>query len=275
MSAPTLTANPRLTQVFDGLLTTLRQFIRDNQITHAEYRSAVAFMLETAAQGEIPLLMDVLLEATVDQVDGAGRPGSASAVEGPFYVPDAPAMKSPAVLPHRKDEPGEVLFISGTVRSTEGTSLAGAIVDVWQADARGAYSHFNIPEAEAPFNLRAHVSADKDGGFEVQTWLPASYEIPKHGPTGTLLKATGRHAWRPAHVHFRLSYPGFQTLTTQLFVADDPWIDSDVVGAVKAPLVINFERHTDPGELRSRGQQLPFRTARYDFQLASAMAKAA
>jgi catechol 1,2-dioxygenase len=275
MSAQTPTANPRLTSVFDGLMATLRQFIRDNQITHAEYRNAVAFMLETAAKGEIPLLMDVLLEATVDQVDSAGRPGSASAVEGPFYLPDAPAMKSPAVLPHRKDEPGEVLFLSGTVRSTDGVPLAGATVDVWQADARGAYSHFNVPAAEAPFNLRARVSADKDGGFEIQTWLPASYEIPKHGPTGTLLKATGRHAWRPAHVHFRLSHPGFATLTTQLFVADDPWIDSDVVGAVKAPLVINFERHADAAEMRARDQQRPFRTARYDFVLASAMAKAA
>jgi catechol 1,2-dioxygenase len=161
------------------------------------------------------------------------------------------------------------------VRSTDGVPLAGATVDVWQADARGAYSHFNVPAAEAPFNLRARVSADKDGGFEIQTWLPASYEIPKHGPTGTLLKATGRHAWRPAHVHFRLSHPGFATLTTQLFVADDPWIDSDVVGAVKAPLVINFERHADAAEMRARDQQRPFRTARYDFVLASAMAKAA
>lgn len=275
MSATTLTPSPRLKQVFDKLLVNLRQFIRDNQIDHDEYRQAVAFMLETADKGEIPLLMDVLLEATVDQVDSVGRDGTASSVEGPFYVADAPAMKSPAVVPHRPNEPGEVLFVSGTVRSTDGTPLAGAIVDIWQADAQGAYSHFNIPKADAPFNLRARVSADQDGGFEIQTWLPAPYQIPKDGPTGSILKATGRHPWRPAHLHFRLSHPGFETLTTQLFVHDDPWIDSDVVGAVKAPLVIRFDRHDSPAELKARGQQRPFRTARYDFVLGSAIARAA
>ncbi len=275
MSAKTMTPSPRLKQVFDKLLVNLRQFIRDNQINHEEYRHAVAFVLETAEKGEIPLLMDVLLEATVDQVDSHGRDGSASSVEGPFYLPDAPAMKSPAVVPHRANEPGEVLFVSGTVRSTDGAPLAGAIVDIWQADAEGAYSHFNIPAADAPFNLRARVSADKDGGFEIQTWVPAPYQIPKHGPTGAVLEATGRHPWRPAHLHFLLSHPGFQSLTTQLFVADDPWIDSDVVGAVKAPLVIDFVRHDDPAELKARGLKHPFRTARYDFVLPSAIAKAA
>ncbi len=273
MSA-TNSSNARLKELFDAMLETARQFIREHDLTHAEYRQAVAFALEVAEKGEIPLFVDVLLEATVDQVDGAGREGTASSVEGPFYVPDAPAMKSPAVLPHRENEPGEVLFLSGTVRATDGTPLSGATVDIWQADAEGAYSHFNIPQAEAPFNLRARIATDKDGGFEVQTWVPASYEIPKHGPTGEILKATGRHAWRPAHVHFRLSHPGFQTLTTQLFVSDDPWIDSDVVGAVKAPLVIDFARHDKPEELRERGQKRPFRTAKYDFVLASAMAKA-
>lgn len=271
----TQSSSPRLKELFDAMLDSARQFIRDHHLTHAEYRQAVAFALEVAEKGEIPLFLDVLFEATVDQVDSAGREGTASSVEGPFYIPNAPAMKSPAVLPHRANEPGEVLFLSGTVRSNDGAPLADAIVDVWQADAEGAYSHFNIPPADAPFNLRARVATDKDGGFEIQTWLPASYEIPKHGPTGEILKATGRHAWRPAHVHFRLSHPGFQTLTTQLFVSDDPWIDSDVVGAVKAPLVINFERHSKPEELRERGQQHPFRTVRYDFVLASSMAKAA
>ena len=275
MGANTVASSPRLKQVFDKLLVNLRQFIRDNQLSHEEYRHAVAFMLETAEKGEIPLLMDVLLEATVDQVDSAGREGSASSVEGPFYLPEAPAMKSPAVLPHRAQEPGEVLFVSGTIRSTDGAPLAGAILDIWQADATGAYSHFNLPAGDAPFNLRGRVSADKDGGFEIQTWVPAPYQIPKDGPTGAVLKATGRHPWRPAHIHFRLSHPGFQTLTTQLFVANDPWIDSDVVGAVKAPLVIDFVHHDDPAEIRARGLKQPFRTAHYDFVLPFAIAKAA
>jgi catechol 1,2-dioxygenase len=273
MSEHRISPSPRLKKVFDELLVTLRQFIRDHQVNHEEYRQAVAFVLETARVGEIPLLMDVLLEATVDQVDSHRRTGTASSVEGPFYVASAPAMKSPAVLPHRANEPGEVLLLSGSVRSTGGSPLAGAIVDVWQADAEGNYSHFNIPEQAAPFNLRARVSTDDDGGFEIQTRFPAPYQIPNSGPTGAVLQATGRHPWRPAHVHFRLSHPGFVTLTTQLFVSGDPWIDSDVVGAVKPSLVIDFDRHQDAAELRERGQERPFRTARYDFVLESAVGK--
>jgi catechol 1,2-dioxygenase len=275
MGTQQITPSPRLKKVFDQLVVTLRGFIREHRIHHDEYRQAVAFLLDTAQKGEIPLLMDVLLEATVDQVDSVGRSGTASSVEGPFYVADAPEMKSPAVLPHRPNEPGEVLFLSGSVRSADGAPLAGAIVDVWQADAEGKYSHFNIPEGEAPFNLRARVRADEKGGFEIQTWLPAPYQIPHDGPTGAVLSATGRHPWRPAHVHFRLSHPGFATLTTQLFVSGDPWIDSDVVGAVKPPLVIRFDRHEDAAELSERGLKQPFRTARYDFVLESAAAKAA
>lgn len=275
MQVTTVTPSARLQKVFDNLLTDLRQFIRDNKITHNEYRSAVAFLLETARADELTLLVDVLLEATVDQIDSMGRGGTASSVEGPFYLPDSPLMTSPAVLPHRANEPGEVLFLSGTVRAEDGGLLPGAIVDVWQADAEGNYSHFNIPEADAPFNLRGRVSADKNGAYAIQTWMPAPYPIPKDGPTGAILKANGRHPWRPSHVHFRISHPGFESLTTQLFVAGDPWIDSDVVGAVKQPLVVNFERHDDPVEVKARGLEKPFRTAQYDFVLPSAIRKAA
>jgi catechol 1,2-dioxygenase len=128
----------RLTEVVDDLLTTLRGFIRRHRITHEEYRRAVGFMLETAEKGEIPLLLDVFLESTVDQVDSVGRSGTETSVEGPFYAPDAPIMKSPCVLPHRADEPGEVLFVSGTVQSVDGEALAGATLDFWQSDAEGA-----------------------------------------------------------------------------------------------------------------------------------------
>ncbi|HZP44050.1 MAG TPA: dioxygenase [Candidatus Binataceae bacterium] len=275
MEVKTVKPSARLQKLFDNLLAQLRQFIRDNQINHDEYRSAVAFLLETAASGELTLLSDVLLEATVDQVDSMGRVGTATSVEGPFYLPDSPMLTSPAVLPHRANEPGEKLFLSGTVKAPDGTPLAGAIIDIWQADAEGNYSHFNVPAADAPFNLRARVSADRSGAYEIQTWLPAAYQIPKDGPTGAILKATGRHPWRPAHVHFRISHPGFSTLTTQLFVAGDPWIDSDVVGAVKQPLIVNFERHTDPAEIKARGLDQPFRTARYDFILPTAEARKA
>jgi catechol 1,2-dioxygenase len=266
---------PRLNQVVDDLLATLRAFIRKHHITHDEYRRAVALMVETGAKGEIPLMLDVLLEATVDQVDSAERPGTESSVEGPFYLPYAPMMKSPCVLPHRANEPGEVLLFSGTVRSLDGKPLGGAVLDMWQADAEGAYSHFNITEADAPQNLRARVTAADDGRFEVQTWVPSPYQIPKDGPTGALLKAMGRHPWRPAHLHVRLTHESCEPLTTQIFFNGDPWIDSDVVGAVKQSLIVDLVRHSDAADLHRRGFDRPYCTVTYDFVLPRRFAKAA
>jgi catechol 1,2-dioxygenase len=265
----TLEATPRrLNEIFDDCVASLRALIRKHHITHDEYRRAVGFLTEVGkGDAEMSLLMDVFLEATVDQVESAGRKGTESSVEGPFYVPDAPAMRSPCVLPHRANEPGEVLIFSGTVRGIDGSALAGSVVDIWHADAAGAYSHFNIPKAEAPFNLRARVTTDDRGRFEIQTWVTAPYEIPKAGPTGALLAALGRHAWRPAHIHARLSHEGFETLTTQVFLKDSPWIDSDVVGAVKPSLIAALQKHEDAADVRGRELERPYFTLSYDFAL--------
>jgi catechol 1,2-dioxygenase len=266
--------DPRLTEVVNDLLETLRGFIRKNHISHDEYRRAIGFMLETAEKGEIPLLFDVLLESTVDEVDSDGRDGTETSVEGPFYSPDAPLMKSPCVLPHRPNEPGDVLIFSGKVRSIDGQPLGGALLDLWQSDAEGAYSHFNIPQSEAPWNLRARVTAGPKGEFEVQTWMPSPYQVPKSGPTGALLAGTGRHPWRPAHLHVRINHEGCETLTTQIFFTGDPWIDSDVVGAVKESLIVTPQKH-DVADARKRGLDKPYYAISYDFALPTAIRKAA
>ncbi len=276
-SAKTMRArNSRLNEVFDNLLTTLRNFVQENRITHDEYRHAVAFMTEVGQKGEVSLLCDVFVEATVDAVDNHGRSGTITTIEGPFYVSDAPAMKSPCVLPHRPEEPGPVLFFSGTVFSSKGESLPGAILDLWQSDTHGQYSHFDIPKADAPYNLRARVMTDRQGKFDVQTRLPGPYEIPKAGPTGALLAALDRHAWRPAHLHMKVEHSGHRTLTTQLFLKNDPWIDSDVVeGAVKTALIVDPVRHDDQTDLKRKNLAEPYYTLSYDFVLEPAMSKAA
>jgi catechol 1,2-dioxygenase len=253
----------RLAYIFDDMVASLRRIIRERRVTHEEYRQAVAFMCEVAERGEVPLLIDVFLEATV--VDNADKAGTEMSVEGPYYLGGAPVLVPPYALPQRSDEPGEILMLAGTVRSTEGVALGGASVDVWQSDARGAYSHFNYPEPR--YNLRGKLSTDPKGRFEVRTVIPSSYEIPKQGPTGSLLKMMGRHAFRPAHIHTRLTAPGFETLTTQLYFAEDPWLASDVVGAVKPSLVIAPVRHDDPADLRERGFARPYYSVNYDFAL--------
>jgi catechol 1,2-dioxygenase len=265
----------RLNQLFDDLNSTLKDFIIEHRVTYREFHRALKFLIEVGEKGETPLLFDVFLESTVDVVNNSERGGTATAVEGPFYLRGMPELKSPCVLPHRENEPGDVLIFSGTVRSTEGEALPGAIVDYWQADAEGAYSHFNIPKEKAPFNLRARVKADDYGRFEIQTWVPSSYEIPKGGPTGALIKALGRHAWRPAHVHALVQHPECEDLTTQIFLQGDKWIESDVVGAVKDSLIVSVKKHDDPVEISKRDLKRTFFTLEFDFVLARGIKKAA
>lgn len=240
--------NTRLQLIVTEVLDSLLGIIRKHQVTWDEYRAATVWLTEAGRQGfEIPLMLDVFLSQTVDDVDFGAQGGTESNVEGPFYVPDAQLLERPYVLPQRDDEPGERLLFSGTVRSTDGSPLAGALVDVWQASAAGEYSNFHpsIPEG----NLRGRFTADGAGQFEFETIVPPFYGIPDTGATAQLLEALGRHLFRPGHIHFKVSHPACRTLTTQIYFEGDPYIDSDVVGAVKDSLVIGLVRN---GEAETR-----------------------
>ncbi len=229
----------RLNELFYDLLDALKEFIRRKHLTYDEYHRAVRFLVEAGERGEIPLLLDVFLEVTVDDVNHAGKGGTESCVEGPYYVEGAPMLKRPYVLPKRDNEPGEPVVFLGTIRSTEGEPIGGAILDLWQANGAGQYSHFDYHEPR--YNLRGRLESDREGRFEVETVLPAPYRIPTDGPTGALLRALGRHTFRPAHFHLKITHDGFEPLITQVFLAGDRWIDSDCVGAVKESLITTFD----------------------------------
>lgn len=249
--------NERLEAVFTDVLDGLQRVITKHRVTQDEFHLATAWLTEGGTQpNEIPLLLDVLLATTVDDVNFAVDEGTENTVEGPFYVPGAPLLSTPCVLPMREDEPGERLLFSGSVRTTDGTPLAGTTVDVWQISADGGYSHFHpgFPE----YNLRGRLSADEQGRFEFQTVVPQPYEIPKEGATGKLFAALGRTAYRPAHLHLKLSHESHRPLTTQIFFEGDPWLDRDaVVGATKASLVTRLVR----------GEGASTATSSYDFVL--------
>jgi catechol 1,2-dioxygenase len=233
--------NPRLDAIVTDVLESLRRVIRDHRVTQDEWRLASAWLTEAGTQpNEIPLMLDVLFAVTVDDLNEAVETGTENTVEGPFYVPGAPLLTAPHVLPMRDDEPGERLVFSGTVRSVGGSPLPGAMLDVWQISADGGYSHFHpgFPE----HNLRGRLTADDQGRFEVLTVVPPPYEIPKDGATGKLLAALGRTAFRPAHLHVKLTCEGHRPLTTQVYFEGDPWLGRDVVGADKASLVTRVVR---------------------------------
>jgi catechol 1,2-dioxygenase len=171
-------------------------------------------------------------------------------------------LEPPCVMPQRPDEPGEPLILSGSVKTPDGQPIAGALLDVWQADATVPGSYSNIHPGQPDFNLRGKLHTDEHGRFELTTIRPAPYRIPDQGPTGRLLGALGRHAWRPAHIHVKLSADGYQPLTTQLCFEGDDFLDSDVASAVKDELILPLQRVES-----DRGSHL---TLHYDFQLAPA-----
>ena len=258
-----MTTDTRLATILDDVVDSLRDVITRHRVTWDEYRVATDWLTSAGQQPfEIPLLLDVFLSPTVDDVDSPDDGGTESNVEGPFYIPDTPLLSRPYVLPRRPDEPGEVLVFTGSVTSTDGTPLAHALVDVWQDNGAGEYSYFHpgVPEN----NLRGRLVTDADGRFELETVLPVPYEIPKQGAVGQLLAAIGRTAFRPAHVHFKVTHESARPLTTQVYFAGDPWLDSDVVvGAVKDALVTAVVWRVD-------GHGWPRATCSYDFVLGPA-----
>jgi hydroxyquinol 1,2-dioxygenase len=201
----------------------------------------------------------MLLE-TIDSTEG----GTESTVLGPFHMTESPAREPGADIDLVGG--GEPCVVSGRVLSTDGTSLPGAMVDVWQANDQGYYD-VQQPEIQPPGNGRGLFTADAEGGFRFRTCVPSSYPIPTDGPVGDLLRATGRHPYRPAHIHFIASADRHEPVTTHIFVAGDPYLESDAVFAVKQSLIRDFTPTDDPFLAKAFGVPNPFRHARIDLVL--------
>lgn len=218
--------------------------IRKHNVTYEEYSALKAWMIQVGADGEWPLFLDVWVEHVVEEVATSHRQGNKGSIEGPYYVPNAPEQGADGSLPMRDDEAGTPLFWEGTVTSTDGNPLAGT-VELWQADADGYYSQFapDIPE----WNLRGTFTTGPDGAFRIRTIQPAPYQIPTDGASGKLIDAAGWHAWRPAHLHVRISAAGHEELTAQLYFPGDPHNGDDIANAVKPELLLQPRPRGDGG----------------------------
>lgn len=249
----------RIVTVVEDLEQTMLEFLRKHTITHEEYRAATSLIIDEIKTGEESLLFDVFLEAEATDIGNTQHSGSIEAIEGPFYLPGAPLLDGPSpTLPQRPDEAGTPLVFHGTV-TAGGIPLADVELDMWHADANGLYSqiHPNLPE----WNLRGRFHTAPDGTFTVTTILPPPYEIPKDGPTGTVLNALGRHFYRPAHLHVKLRKAGYREITSQLYFQGGEYLDNDVANAVRDGLVLDLVEHGDPTALQYSLE------ARYDFDL--------
>ena len=226
----------RVATLAGRVIKAINETVAEEKVSYDEYNALKAWLIQVGEDGEWPLFLDVWVEHSVEEVANANRRGSKGTIEGPYYIPNAPAQRTPATLPMREDEPGTALLFQGQVRNTAGEPLLGALIELWHADDRGFYSQFapGLPE----WNLRGSIVADEQGNFQVNTVQPAPYQIPTDGACGALISAAGWHAWRPAHLHVKVSAPGHQLITTQLYFQGDQHVDDDIAAAVKPELIL-------------------------------------
>jgi catechol 1,2-dioxygenase len=164
-----------------------------------------------------------------------------------------------------KDPGGEPVVVRGEVHDVEGRPIDGATLDIWKTSPDGFYDVQD--ERQTPMNLRGVFATAADGRFWLRTVKPSSYPIPTDGPVGQLLAAMGRSEMRPTHIHFIVDAPGYQTVTTHLFVGGDPYLQSDAVFGVKESLIATFVRRDDPGQAAEFDVANPFFSLEWTFVL--------
>jgi len=265
--------DPRTAEVLTSLVRHLHAFAREVRLTEDEWMAGIQWLTRTGQvsddkRQEFILASDVLgLSMLVVQMNHRFDPRATPAtVLGPFFIEGSPELDHGGDMSEGVE--GEPLFVHGTVRDLDGRPVAGAVLDVWQADSEGAYeAQLEVDEAR----LRGTYRTREDGTYCVRTIAPKGYTIPMDGPVGDVISRTAISEYRPAHVHFLVKAPGFAPLITHLFEQGAPYLDTDVVFGTKQELVVPFQRHD--GGTTPVGDELdrPWIEARYDFLLQPAV----
>jgi len=265
------TPDPRLKQVVTSLVQHLHAFVKDVEPTEREWQQAVDFLTDVGhacddTRQEFVLLSDVLgVSMLVDAINHRTSGGSTdSTVLGPFHMVESPRRELGANI--SLDHNGEPCVFAGRVRSSDGTPLPGARVDVWQANGAGFYD-VQQPDVQPERNLRGLFVTDERGAFWLRTVVPSYYPIPTDGPVGRLLTATARHPYRPAHIHVIAEADGHAPVTTHVFVEGSPYLDSDAVFGVKRSLVRPVTDVDDAARAEGYGVTNPFRLIEFDVVL--------
>ncbi len=240
------TPDDRLRVVMQALVRHLHAFAKEVRLTDEEWFAGVRFLTATGhmcddVRQEFILLSDTLgFSSLVDLINHSDVESLASepTILGPFYVPESPWREfGDSIVEY--DDGGEPTIVRGVVRAPDGTPIADAVVDIWHNAATGFYA-VQQPGVQPATNLRGRFRTDDQGRYEFRTVRPVPYPIPADGPVGRLLRDTGRHEWRAAHIHAKVSAEGYQPLTTHIFDRRSDYLDSDTVFGVKESLIADF-----------------------------------
>ena len=256
------TPDPRLKEIMTSLVQHLHSFAREVKLTEEEWFQGIEFLTRVGhitddQRQEFILLSDTLGLSMLTVAMNNDKPAGCTeaTVFGPFYVEGAPTFDLGEDVAN--GAPGVPCTVRGSVRGLDGEPVPGAEIHVWQADAEGKYDvqRAGLHDHQA----RGVLHANGKGQYHFRSILAEAYPIPDDGPVGDMLKATRRHPWRPAHLHFMIKAPGYETLITHVFRNGDSYLDSDAVFGVRQSLIADWVQQPD-------GKYL----VEYDFVLAPA-----
>lgn len=271
--------DPRFAEIMSALITHLHAFIREVDLKPDEWMKGIEFLTAvgktcTEQRQEFILLSDTLgasmMVVMLDQIRAMAKqpgqhratPATEATVQGPYYWEGAPEEPLGANIAQGVN--GEPTFYSGRVSDTAGQPLAGVLLDIWSGDGEGNY---DMQCEGADMAARARIRTDTQGRYWFWSIRPSHYPVPVDGPVGQMLKRMGRHPNRPGHIHMKVSAPGHTPVTTHLFVANSPFIDSDAVFGVRPNLLVDFTQHPPGQAPDGRVMDGSYWSAQYDFYL--------
>jgi hydroxyquinol 1,2-dioxygenase len=263
--------DPRFREIMSALVRHLHDFAREVKLTEREFERAVGYVVAlgqhtTDSHNEAVLMSGSLGFSTLICLLNNGNNGqteTAANLLGPFWRMNSPRTENGGSIV-RSPTPGPALFVTARVRDTAGRPIEGAEVDVWHSSPEGFYEQQDPKQAD--MNLRGKFTTDADGALSFRSVKPAGYPIPIDGPAGDFVRATERHHYRPAHLHFLIHKPGFKTLISQIYVNDDERLDSDVQFGVTHALIGNYVRH-DNGQAPAPDVAPPWYSLDYTFPM--------
>lgn len=265
--------DPRIREVLGSLVKHLHDFARETKLTHEEWRKGIAFLegcaaIETEDRHEFVLTSDVLgLSSLVDMIN-TGESATSSSVLGPFHVSGAPPLAFGGDM--KRHYEGPVLLAQGVIQDTDGNPIPGAELDIWQTAPNGLYA--SQDDEQDTYSFHGLMTVGEDGRYAFTTVKPVEYTVPSDGPVGDILRACGRHPWRPSHLHYIVTAPGFRPLVTEIFPDDDPYLDKDTVFGVRSDLIMHYDQLPAaefPEGLALSGQiNAPFYHVEFDITLA-------